>query len=199
MAAAPDPLLQQALERFGELYAEAQSVESGETTAMTLATADPDGRPSARIVLLKHFDARGFTFYTNYRSRKGRALRANPQAALLFWWRSMDRQVRVEGAIETVDDADADAYWATRPRESQLGAWASDQSEPLASREEYERRLTEYRERFDGVDVPRPPHWSGFRVVPDRIEFWHERAFRQHDREHYWLDGETWQWSLLYP
>jgi len=166
---------------------------------MTLATADPVGRPSARTVLLKHYDERGFVFYTNQRSRKGRDLQANPQAALLFLWQSLARQVRIEGRVEVVDDAEADAYWASRPRESQLGAWASHQSEPLADREEYEQRLAEYRRQFEGTDVPRPPHWSGFRVVPDRFEFWHERSYRQHDRECCWYDGEQWQWSLLNP
>jgi pyridoxamine 5'-phosphate oxidase len=194
-----DPLYQAAIERFDELYRQAQAAEPGEKTAMTVATADADGRPSARTVLLKHHDARGFVFYTNHRSRKGRDLHANPQAALLFLWQSLARQVRVEGPVEVVDDAEADAYWASRPRESQLGAWASHQSEVLASREEYEDRLEQLRARHDGETIPRPPHWSGFRVVPDRIEFWHERRYRQHDREVCWFDGERWQWCLLNP
>lgn len=199
MPAIDDPLYRSAIERFDSLYRQAQDSEPGEKTAMTLATADTEGRPSARTVLLKHHDERGFVFYTNFHSRKGRDLHANPQAALLFLWQTLARQVRIEGAVEVVDDAEADAYWATRPRESQLGAWASDQSEPLASREEYERRLEQYRQRFEGAEIPRPPHWSGFRVVPDRIEFWHERQYRQHDRECCWYDGERWQWVLLNP
>lgn len=199
MPATDDPLYRAAIERFDELFRQAQGSEPGEKTAMTLATADPAGRPSARTVLLKHYDERGFVFYTNHRSRKGRDLHANPQAALLFLWQSLARQVRIEGRVEVVDDAEADAYWATRPRESQLGAWASHQSEPLADREEYEQRLEEYRRQYEGLDVPRPLHWSGFRIVPDRIEFWHERSYRQHDRECCWYDGESWQWSLLNP
>ena len=199
MPAIDDPLYLTALERFDELFRQAWSSEPGEKTAMTLATADADGRPSARTVLLKSHDARGFVFYTNQRSRKGRALHANPQAALLFLWQSLARQVRIEGAVEGVDDQEADDYWATRPRESQLGAWASHQSEPLDGREEYERRLEAYRERFEDRPVPRPEHWSGFRVVPDRIEFWHERRYRQHDRECCWYDGVSWQWTLLNP
>jgi len=194
-----DPLYRTAIERFDELYRQAQSSEPGEKTAMIVATADVHGRPSARTVLLKHHDERGFVFYTNQRSRKGRDLQANPQAALLFLWQSLSRQVRVEGRVEVVDDAEADAYWVTRPRESRLGAWASHQSEPLASREEYEERLETLRSRYEGREIPRPPHWSGFRVVPDRIEFWHERKYRQHDRECCWFDGERWQWSLLNP
>jgi len=194
-----DPLYQAAIERFDELYLQAQAAEPGEKTAMTVATADANGRPSARTVLLKHHDERGFVFYTNHHSRKGRDLHVNPQAALLFLWQSLSRQVRIEGRVEVVDDAEADAYWATRPRESQLGAWASHQSEVLASRDEYEDRLDQLRASHDGETIPRPPHWSGFRVVPDRIEFWHERQYRQHDREACWFDGERWQWCLLNP
>lgn len=199
MSVQDDPLYRTAIERFDELYRQAHSTEPGEKTAMTVATADPDGRPSARTVLLKHHDERGFVFYTNLDSRKGRALRANPQAALLFLWQSLSRQVRIEGPVELVDDAEADAYWASRPRESQLGAWASRQSELLDSREQYEQRLEELRRRYEGEAIPRPPFWSGFRVVPDRIEFWHERKYRQHDRECCWFDGERWQWGLLNP
>lgn len=199
MPAIDDPLYRTAIERFDSLYRQAQGSEPGEKTAMTLATADADGRPSARTVLLKQYDERGFVFYTNHRSRKGRDLHANPQAALLFLWQSLARQVRIEGSVEVVDDAEADAYWASRPRESQLGAWASHQSDPLASREEYEQRLEEYRQRYENKEIPRPPHWSGFRVVPDRIEFWHERKYRQHDRECCWYDGNGWQWALLNP
>lgn len=194
-----DPRLAEAIERFRELLAQARDTDLREPTAMTLATADADGRPSARTVLLKEVDAGGFVFYTNRDSRKGRALRENPRAALLFFWQPLMRQVEIEGAIEGVDDTTADAYWATRPRESQLGAWASQQSAPLASRAEYEERLAELRARYHDREVPRPPYWNGFRVVPDRIEFWHEREFRQHDRDCYWHDDSGWQWSLLNP
>jgi len=199
MAGETDPLLIEAIERFRGLFQQAQSAEPGESTAVTVATADRSGRPSARTVLLKSFDEAGFVFYTNHNSRKGRDLHENPQAALLFLWQSLSRQVRIEGRVEGVSDSEADAYWATRPRESQLGAWASHQSEPLASREEYEARLAEYRERFEGAEVPRPEYWSGFRVVPDRIEFWLERRYRQHERELCWFDGEQWQWTMLNP
>lgn len=199
MTAASDPLYAEAIERFSGLFEQAKSAEPGEKTAVTLATAGPDGRPSARTVLLKHFDERGFVVYTNLTSRKGIQIRDNPQAALLFLWQSLARQVRIEGPVEQVDDAEADAYWATRPRESQLGAWASEQSAPLDRRETYEQRLDEYRQRFAGVEVPRPPFWSGLRIVPDRIEFWHEREYRQHERELIWFDGDRWQWTLLNP
>lgn len=194
-----DPRLAEAIERFRELLAQARNTDLREPTAMTLATADADGRPSARTVLLKEVDAGGFVFYTNRDSRKGRALWENPRAALLFFWQPLMRQVEIAGRVEDVDDALADAYWATRPRESQLGAWASQQSAPLASRAEYEERLAELRARYHDREVPRPPYWNGFRVVPDRIEFWHEREFRQHDRDCYWHDGNGWQWSLLNP
>ena len=194
-----EDLYAEAIERFGELLQQAHATEPGERNAMIVATADRDGRPSVRTVLLKHFDERGFVFYTNLSSRKGWQINENPQASLLFLWQSLARQIRVEGRVERVDDAEADAYWATRPRESQLGAWASEQSAPLADREEYESRLAAYREKFEGTDVPRPPFWSGFRVVPDRMEFWHERRYRQHERELIWHDGERWQWTLLNP
>ena len=199
MGAESDPLYAEAIERFSGLFEQAKSSEPGEKTAVTLATAGADGRPSARTVLLKHFDERGFVIYTNLASRKGRQAAENPQAALLFLWQSLARQVRIEGAVEQVAEAEADAYWATRPRESQLGAWASAQSEPLDERETYDRRLEEYRAQFEGRDVPRPPFWSGLRVVPDRIEFWVERRYRQHERELIWFDGECWQWTLLNP
>lgn len=199
MTSSVDPVYRAAIERFDSLYRQAAESEPGETSAMTLATADGEGRPSARTVLLKQYDERGFVFYTNHHSRKGRDLEANPRAALLFLWQSLARQVRVEGVIEVVDDSDADAYWASRPRASQLGAWASHQSETLASREEYEQRLADHEREFADRDVPRLPHWSGFRVMPDRIEFWHEREYRQHERECCWFNGERWQWSLLNP
>jgi len=197
--AGTDPLYAEAIERFSGLFEQAKSAEPGEKTAVTLATAGPDGRPSARTVLLKHFDERGFVIYTNLTSRKGNQIRENPQAALLFLWQSLARQVRIEGPVEQVADAEADAYWTSRPRESQLGAWASEQSAPLDRRETYEQRLDQYRQQFDGVEVPRPSFWSGLRIVPDRIEFWHERKYRQHERELIWFDGDCWQWTLLNP
>jgi pyridoxamine 5'-phosphate oxidase len=170
-----------------------------ESDAMVLATVDADGRPSARHVLLKAFDRRGFVFYTNLESRKARAIAANPFASLCFYWAALEKQVRVEGTVERVSDADADAYFATRPRESQVGAWASDQSATLESRAVLEHRIAETQARFDGRAVPRPPFWSGFRVVPQSIEFWTRDPSRLHERERYVRDGERWIGTLLYP
>lgn len=167
---------------FARWMEEAARSEPNDPNAMTLATATADGRPSARIVLLKGYDDRGFVFYTNTQSRKGGELAANPRAALLFHWKSLGRQVRIEGATEPVTAAEADAYFATRARISRLGAWASDQSRPLASRLELERRLAEQEERFPGEAIPRPPHWSGHRLVPERFEFWQDMPYRLHDR-----------------
>lgn len=199
MGRSGEALYSEAIERFEDLFQQAQSSEPGEKTAMLLATAAPSGQPSLRTVLLKDYDRRGFVFYTNLQSRKGQELADNPQAALLFLWQSLARQVRIEGRAARVSDAEADAYWAKRPRESQLGAWASQQSAPMAERDEYERRLEAYREHFADQTIPRPPFWSGFRVVPQQIEFWHERQYRQHDRELIWFDGHTWQWVRLQP
>jgi pyridoxamine 5'-phosphate oxidase len=167
--------------------------------AMTLATATPEGRPSARAVLLKGLDARGFVFYTNLESRKSDELFANPHAALCFLWKSLSRQVRVEGTVEQVADDEADAYFASRPRDSQLGAWASDQSRPLASHALLERRVDEFSRRFEEVTVPRPIYWSGFRVVPQRVEFWQERPYRLHDRLLFIREGEGWRRERLFP
>jgi pyridoxamine 5'-phosphate oxidase len=166
---------------------------------MTLATTAPDGRPSARAVLLKGLDPRGFVFYTNLESRKSTELFANPHAALCFLWKSLNRQVRVEGPVEQVGDDEAEAYFASRPRDSQIGAWASDQSRPLESRAALERRVEEFSRRFGEGSVPRPAYWSGFRVVPQRVEFWQERQFRLHDRLLFIREGEGWRRERLFP
>lgn len=179
--------------------AEARESEINDGNAMTLATATPEGRPSARMVLLKGHDARGFVWYTNMESRKAGELLANPHAALLFHWKSLRRQIRAEGPVERVADDEADAYFATRSRDSQLGAWASDQSRPLDSRETFETRFAEMQARFEGGDVPRPPHWSGFRLVPERIELWEDRTHRLHHRRLFTRSGDGWDEGLLYP
>ena len=167
--------------------------------AMTLATATPEGRPSARLVLLKGLDRRGFVFYTNLESRKSEELYANPFAALCFLWKSLNRQVRVEGAVEQVGDDEADAYFASRPRDSQIGAWASDQSRRLESRALLEGRVEEFSRRFDQGTIPRPAYWSGYRVVPQRVEFWQERRSRLHDRLLFVREGEGWRRQRLFP
>ncbi len=194
---------QDPIARFEAWMAEAAASEPNDANAVCLATTTPDGRPSARMVLLKGVDRlpapRGFVFYTNLDSRKGGDLAANPHAALLFHWKSLRRQVRVEGPVEPVSDAEADAYFATRARDSQLGAWASDQSRPLDSRSTFEARYQQMRHRFQGGDIPRPPRWSGFRVVPQRIEFWNDRAHRLHERRLFTRAAKGWSEGLLYP
>ncbi len=206
MSATPPPNDQAApadpIAHFAALLAEAQRVDRArlaEPTAMTLATVDDAGRPSARIVLLKDVDARGFVFYTNYESRKGRELLAHPWAALCFHWQPMERQVRVEGSVERVTDAEADAYFASRARMSRIGAWASRQSATLATDADLQQRVREVEARFAGGDVPRPPNWSGFRVVPERIEFWRGRPYRLHERILYERDDTGWRVRRLFP
>jgi len=190
-------------DRFAQIFARARAeLPSGcfpDPNAMSLATVGPGGHPSNRIVLLKAFDERGFVFYTNLEGRKGRELMDNPNCALCFHWPPIELQVRIEGRAEKVEDAEADAYFATRARLSQLGAWASEQSRPIARPGDLERRVAEFDARFDGEEVPRPPNWSGFRVVPERIEFWHAGTNRLHDRTVYQRDGEGWKVETIYP
>ncbi|HEY2620887.1 MAG TPA: pyridoxamine 5'-phosphate oxidase [Acetobacteraceae bacterium] len=194
------PLLADPFARFQDWIAEAWTHEPDDANAMTLATATPDGTPSARIVLLKGTDTRGFVFYTNLESRKGEELAANSRAALLFHWKPQGRQVRIEGRVEHVTDAEADAYYATRARISRLGAWASDQSRALPDRAELERRLAAIEVRYPGEDIPRPPNWSGFRIVPARFEFWQNMPFRLHDRTVYTkAQNGCWTLGKLFP
>ena len=187
------------IERFRKLFE--QAVESGmeDPNAMVVSSVDAQGRPSSRVVLLKEFDALGFVFYTNLESRKGLEIQANPHVCLNFFWRDLDQQVRIRGRAEQVRDEEADAYFASRPRTSQLGAWASQQSRPLASRARLLAQVAKYETRFLTGSVPRPPHWSGFRVVPSAIEFWSAGAFRLHDRTLYEKTAEGWTSSRLYP
>ncbi len=185
--------------RFTAWFEEAREQEPNDPNAMTLATADSRGRPSARMVLLKGFDESGFVFYTNLESRKGRDLAENPYAALLFHWKSLRRQVRVEGPVSPVSDREADDYFASRPRGSRIGAWASDQSRPMEGMFVLEKRVAEFTAKFGLGEIKRPPHWSGFRIAPDRIEFWRDGRFRLHERLVFIREGETWRSERLFP
>jgi pyridoxamine 5'-phosphate oxidase len=190
---------------FADWFEEAEEKEPNDPNAMALATLGEDGVPSLRMVLLKGYDAEGFVFYTNLESRKGRQLLAHPLAALLFHWKSLRRQVRIEGPVSSVSEAEADSYFASRPRQSQIGAWASDQSRPLKGRFELEKRVARYAAKYAVGRVPRPPHWSGFRIGAHRIEFWQDGAFRLHDRLVYHREEEdepgriAWRTERLFP
>jgi len=193
----PDPI-----ERFRSVYARAEKIDRSiilEPNAMTLGTIEKGGQPSVRVVLLKGFDERGFVFYTNYEGRKGRELLAHPKAALCFYWPPLGIQVRIEGAVTKVADEEADAYFATRERASQIGAWASRQSRPIESPTALADRVAEYEKKFAGRDVPRPDFWSGFRVSAERIEFWKNKPNRLHERHLYTRDGNGWRIETLYP
>jgi pyridoxamine 5'-phosphate oxidase len=195
-----DKIYLEAIERFEKIYEKVRRLKLNEPTAMSLATSDAKGNPSVRIVLLKGVDERGFVFFTNHHSRKGQELAHNPHAALCFFWDEMnDHQIRVEGKVESVSDEESDAYWITRPRTSQLGAWASHQSESMPSRLRLIMNVTEFKRRYAFKPVPRPPFWGGLRLIPQRIEFWHRRIFRLHDRVLYQRSKDKWTKELLYP
>jgi pyridoxamine 5'-phosphate oxidase len=194
MADAADPLA-----LFDSWFAEARAQEISDPEAAALATAGKSGQPTVRMVLMKKHGPDGFTFFTNGESAKSRDLGANSRAAMLFHWKSLRRQVRIEGPVDLVRNYEADAYFRTRGRESQLGAWASDQSRPLDRRETLEQRFQAAKERFEGKDVPRPPHWWGYRLVPNRIEFWSDRAHRLHERRLFTRSDDGWTEGLLYP
>jgi len=192
-------LADEPLRLFGEWLADAGKSEPNDPNAVALATVDPDGLPNVRMVLLKGYDEHGFVFYTNFESAKGRELLSARKAAMCFHWKSLRRQVRVRGPVEVVSDADADAYFVTRPRGSRIGAWASKQSRPLESRFGLEKAVAEFTAKHLVGDIPRPAHWSGFRLLPQSIEFWHDRPFRLHDRIVFARDGGAWTKTRLYP
>ncbi|HEX6575526.1 MAG TPA: pyridoxamine 5'-phosphate oxidase [Gemmatimonadaceae bacterium] len=194
--------VQNPLSRFNRLYAQAQQIDRSilpDPNAMSLATVGMSGAPSVRIVLMKDVDERGFVFYTNLEGRKGRELRTHPVAAICFHWAVLEVQVRAEGPVSLVSNEEADAYFATRPRVSQIGAWASIQSQPIETADDLARRVAEFEKKFEGVDVTRPPNWSGFRLRPERIEFWKARPGRLHERHLYLRSGESWTMETLYP
>ncbi len=191
----PNPFIQ-----FKKWFAQALAAQLPEPNAMTIATATPDGKPSARMVLLKDFDERGFVFFTNYNSHKGQELAENPQAALVFWWAELERQVRIVGRVEKASENESDQYFYSRPQSSRLGAWASNQSEVIDSREFLEQRLQEFQSQYANQDIPRPTHWGGLRIIPTEIEFWQGRSSRLHDRLLYsHLDDGSWKIERLSP
>jgi pyridoxamine 5'-phosphate oxidase len=191
----PNPLIQ-----FKKWFTQALAAQLPEPNAMTIATATPDGKPSARMVLLKDFDEQGFVFFTNYNSHKGQELAKNPQAALVFWWVELERQVRIAGRVEKISENESDQYFYSRPDNSRLGAWASNQSEAIASREVLEQRLQEFQRQYANQQIPRPNYWGGFRIIPAEIEFWQGRPSRLHDRLLYsYLDHGSWKIERLSP
>jgi pyridoxamine 5'-phosphate oxidase len=194
-----DPLYMEAINAFREKHTRTSELGVREPSAMSLATVGVDGQPSIRTVLLRGVDERGFVFFTNSESRKGTQMAGNPQVALTFYWDAWAEQVHVEGRVEVVPDSESDEYWQTRARLSQIGAWASDQSRPLSGRDEFMESVAKIEQRFDGQEVPRPPHWFGYRVVPSRIELWSGREGRLHERLVYEATGESWTKQMLYP
>lgn len=184
---------------FSSWFADAKATEPVDPNAMALATVDADGTPSVRMVLLKDYDEQGFVFFTNRESRKGQALAANPVAALLFYWKSLGRQIRIEGPASLLPDSESDDYYNSRPRGSRIGAWASQQSRPLENREALKSRVTAMEEKFPGDEIPRPTYWGGTRITPQRIEFWHEGLYRLHSRIVYTRTADGWQKEMLYP
>ncbi|MDF1720250.1 MAG: pyridoxamine 5'-phosphate oxidase [Minwuia sp.] len=184
---------------FQDWLSEASEKEPNDPNAMAVATVDETGMPNVRMVLLKGVDDRGFVFYTNFESDKGKELLSARKAGICFHWKSLRRQVRIQGPVEVVDDAEADAYFASRPRDSRIGAWASDQSRPMQGRFEFEKRIAKFAAKYAIGDVPRPPHWSGFRIVPSRFEFWRDKPFRLHERNIYHRADDGWATEILYP